>query len=559
MSLTLDAIFIARLRRSSCCIDKSSTAELSEAINSMFRWYRTAAICYAYLSDVSHLTDLEQSRWFTRGWTLQELLAPKDVRFYSSHWKLLGSKLQMSDRLWEKTGIEPEVLSTGVFDHVSIAMRMSWAAGRKTTRVEDAAYCLMGMFDVNMPLLYGEGKKSFLRLQEEIMKVSDDHSLFAWGLSTNPGVKEEFLESKDVPDVSLLHGLFADSPADFTLSDQIIPLDGIVGLQPGIPPMISSSGVRIELPTWKGDPFEVAAISCSVTRGEGCYLGIPLFRWSTRCSARYGELVLIDASGLTEGFTMAPRNNHSLLIKAPISIPQELPVNNSFKIVLSKWRVPQGSQEKPPEFLLENVHCLPHATFSATDGTVTLSEIRQGPHVVMFFTTKTWYKLNRFNVRNVRYFENIPKRFAVILGGEATRLDGAWATYIDVLGDATADEDFYRLFNTSGRLVANCGTRNQIISSLTDCTTDNPLLRHRKQHIQRTIKKREETYHEMMEQYDEVRRRTGNWRVNPWFMPLYDDAYGMLVTIALQTKPCSFVEMGNFVHISLSRNPPFQG
>ncbi|PMD31841.1 HET-domain-containing protein, partial [Hyaloscypha variabilis F] len=163
-----------------CCIDKTSSAELSEAINSMFRFYRNAAICYAYLSDVTDLSELEKSRWFTRGWTLQELVAPKEVLFYSSTWTLLGSKLEISDRVSKITNIDTQVLATGAFHHINIAGRMSWAAGRQTTRVEDLAYCLMGIFDINMPLLYGEGEKSFIRLQEEIFRVSEDPSLFAW-------------------------------------------------------------------------------------------------------------------------------------------------------------------------------------------------------------------------------------------------------------------------------------------------------------------------------------------------------------------------------------------
>ncbi|KAF2730040.1 HET-domain-containing protein, partial [Polyplosphaeria fusca] len=166
-----------------CCIDKTSTAELSEAINSMFRWYRMATTCYAYLSDVGSLRDLPHSRWFRRGWTLQELVAPRKIHFYGANWVLLGSKATLCAQLSISSGIEELVLRSGQFEHVSIARKMSWAARRQTTRVEDQAYCLLGIFDVNMPLLYGEGKKAFTRLQEEIMKTSDDQSLFAWGLT----------------------------------------------------------------------------------------------------------------------------------------------------------------------------------------------------------------------------------------------------------------------------------------------------------------------------------------------------------------------------------------
>jgi len=189
-----------------CCINKTSSAELSEAINSMFRWYRNAAVCYAFLDDVewaseydhrafvrefSHQRDsregrpiiqsLRQSRWFTRGWTLQELIAPHNVEFYSSNWRLLGTKLDhRPDAIREEsfpaflseiTGIDIAVLEGKLdLEDLSVANRIRWAARRQTTRVEDKAYCLMGIFGVNMPLLYGEGNRAFIRLQEEILK-----------------------------------------------------------------------------------------------------------------------------------------------------------------------------------------------------------------------------------------------------------------------------------------------------------------------------------------------------------------------------------------------------
>ncbi|KAG4434908.1 hypothetical protein IFR05_009606 [Cadophora sp. M221] len=164
----------------SCCIDKRSSAELSEAINSMFKWYERARLCYAYLSDVDEKlndpTQLERSAWFMRGWTLQELLAPTIVIFVDRHWSDIGSKRSLGDCLSRITGIRD------MWDCRSccIAEKMSWAAHRRTTRIEDEAYSLMGLFDVNMPLLYGEGEKAFQRLQQEILKSSDDESIFAW-------------------------------------------------------------------------------------------------------------------------------------------------------------------------------------------------------------------------------------------------------------------------------------------------------------------------------------------------------------------------------------------
>ena len=173
-----------------CCIDKTSSAELSEAINSMYRWYQESGVCYAYLADVLSKADDHQSiarssefsecRWFTRGWTLQELIAPSTVIFFDQKWQEIGTKSSLRQPISEITGIPDSILLGDDLERASIAQRMSWASGRESTRVEDGAYCLMGIFFVNMPLLYGEGERAFIRLQEEIIRVSDDHSLFAW-------------------------------------------------------------------------------------------------------------------------------------------------------------------------------------------------------------------------------------------------------------------------------------------------------------------------------------------------------------------------------------------
>ena len=160
-----------------CCIDKRSSQEVSEAINSMFRWYKNSEVCYVYLEG-----DLATSTWFTRGWTLQELIAPRKLVFYISHentWLELSPRGEFFDVIAEATGIEPEDFK--IYHLRSIARLMSWAAKRETTKPEEMAYSLLGLFDVNMPLLYGEGAmKAFLRLQNEILRVSDDESIFAW-------------------------------------------------------------------------------------------------------------------------------------------------------------------------------------------------------------------------------------------------------------------------------------------------------------------------------------------------------------------------------------------
>jgi hypothetical protein len=162
-----------------CCINKDSGAELSEAINSMFSWYRMAAKCYVYLSDVS-TTDpethqsLETSRWFTRGWTLLELLAPASVKFFSAEGHLIGDKRSLVQRITNITGIPPEALEGKALTEFAINERMKWAKGRETTREEDAAYSLLGIFGVHMPYIYGEGRDYALRrLQKEIRESFD--------------------------------------------------------------------------------------------------------------------------------------------------------------------------------------------------------------------------------------------------------------------------------------------------------------------------------------------------------------------------------------------------
>ncbi|KAH7357301.1 hypothetical protein BKA65DRAFT_225114 [Rhexocercosporidium sp. MPI-PUGE-AT-0058] len=175
----------------------------------MFCWYQASAACYALLSDVkvdpnkdifdssmaasagnslplddTVIQELRSSRWFTRGWTLQELVAPSNVHFYSQEWTYLGSKKDKNgfqDLISGITGITAVILDGLIsVEELSVAQRMQWASGRHTTRSEDLAYCLMGIFGVNMPLLYGKGMKSFALLQEEILKGSNDQSLFAW-------------------------------------------------------------------------------------------------------------------------------------------------------------------------------------------------------------------------------------------------------------------------------------------------------------------------------------------------------------------------------------------
>lgn len=178
-----------------CCIDKTSSAELSEAINSMWTWYLNSTLCLAYLADIDgdqqrgsdgYVEKLDKSEWFTRAWTLQELLAPSTVLFYDSRWRFLGTKHNLVRDIQAHTDIHLKALTDFRHSDWSIAQRMSWASTRKATRTEDIAYSLLGIFDINMPMLYGEGKKAFFRLQEEIIRHSIDTSILAWDASLAP-------------------------------------------------------------------------------------------------------------------------------------------------------------------------------------------------------------------------------------------------------------------------------------------------------------------------------------------------------------------------------------
>ena len=210
-----------------CCIDKRNSAELSEAINSMYRWYANAKICYAYLHDVdgsSFPTKKDEEKysksngwpeWFSRGWTLQEMIAPRNLQFFNKDWQLIGDKNNLAAILNTITGVPKHILADGLEENrPCVAQIISWAATRTTTRVEDRAYSLMGLLDVNMPMLYGEGKKAFHRLQIEIIRSSNDQSIFAWGY-----------DSKNVRIGSIL----ADDPSAFEdcfgmelMSDELI-------------------------------------------------------------------------------------------------------------------------------------------------------------------------------------------------------------------------------------------------------------------------------------------------------------------------------------------------
>ncbi|KAF2731208.1 HET-domain-containing protein [Polyplosphaeria fusca] len=266
-----------------CCINKSSSAELTEAINSMYQWYKESAVCFAYLSDVDvdpsfresnfhydtgNVNQFTASKWFTRGWTLQELLAPSIVIFFGdrrSSWARIGTKTSLLSIIAKQTGIDTDTLRGQDVRQSSVAARMSWAADRTTTREEDMAYCLLGLFDVNMPLLYGEGGKAFIRLQEEIMRNSDDQTLFAWDMDLSPRMP-----------TNLLTGLLADSPYQFRNTKNSIPLADRETLKPYF---MTNRGLQIELPLIKFDDVHyLAVLQCVQDATSATLLGLMLER-----------------------------------------------------------------------------------------------------------------------------------------------------------------------------------------------------------------------------------------------------------------------------------------
>jgi ankyrin repeat protein len=296
-----------------CCIDKTNLVELSEAINSMFRWYQNATICYAFLSDVpgnenpqEEGSKFQKSRWFQRGWTLQELVAPKILRFYGTittsgtysaqaavdngiairDWRLLGTKGNMSTTIASITGIPREyLLGIAQLHTASVAQRMSWAAHRETKRKEDLAYCLLGIFDITMPMIYGEGgDQAFFRLQEQIMKVVKDDSILAWGITkTQSASKIQFANKTGR---AIAGRVMAKAPLDFANSGHIIRREQ--SLQHTRSVDISGGSVRAHLPlhiTPTGQMFGL--LSCGPENSPQQVVGIPLIKISAGLADEY--------------------------------------------------------------------------------------------------------------------------------------------------------------------------------------------------------------------------------------------------------------------------------
>ena len=289
-----------------CCIDKSSNAELSEAINSMFRWYWDAQVCYTYLSDVppgwtpdSHheaQSPFRRSQWFTRGWTLQELIAPSSVIFLDQAWTTIGTRQSLEQLISSITGIQNPNEDRDSDDaplYRCVAEKMSWASKRTTTLREDIAYCLMGLFGVTMQVIYGEGRNAFRRLQLEIMRQDNDTSIFAW---------------TGIPDYI---GLLAISPVSFQDSANV-RFDALDTRRPSF--FMTNEGIRLDgflipvpgpnhIPVSTGGTLSLVPIGCYQNGVPGC-LSICLYQYGSSETGCYrihnSHLFTIDNAVLAQ-------------------------------------------------------------------------------------------------------------------------------------------------------------------------------------------------------------------------------------------------------------------
>jgi hypothetical protein len=246
----------------------------------MFNWYQHCEVCFAYLCDVTLSSNsiefqdqFHRSRWFTRSWCLQELIAPRNVYFFNIHWERIGSKSSLSHLIGRVTGIDKNDLLLPQLPSISVARKMKWASRRQCTRIEDIAYSLLGIFDVNMPLLYGEGEKAFIRLQEEILRQTDDHSIFAWGLSDY---------SRDGNTIFRYVGFLARHPSAFRYAGDVDRNFRTTGA----PCSVTSRGIRISLPIARisNSSFKdhhqvqgIAILNCHRANDPSVSLGVKLW------------------------------------------------------------------------------------------------------------------------------------------------------------------------------------------------------------------------------------------------------------------------------------------
>lgn len=409
----------------------------------MFRWYKKAKICYAYLEDVDDVSELARSRWFTRGWTLQELIAPKDVSFYSTNWTFLGSKSDLRDNLEAITGISQDVLSGASESwHECIATRMRWAANRQTTRLEDMAYCLLGIFDVQMPLLYGEGKRAFTRLQQEIMRGSDDQSLFAWGVPESPYSIEQLRGTLSANET---YGLLADSPRGFLLATEIEP---VRSKQRPTATSKSSTSVQIELPVAQIAGRQVAILACTTPERPGTYLGFCLNHWDMFYTSRGGEILAIPARDwlASQVKMLEMRQISSGLPRLPSPV----------------IRVVHGSHS--PYYQKPDIHALQGASYVAAKNVI-LPHNHSGPSAVMIFEPSDMERVKSNQTpheRKLIKYKRPATGFALIFGADPR----PWVAFVPILHPDHAHSQFHHLAKLNPDFIRFCMTKASLQSAL---------------------------------------------------------------------------------------------
>lgn len=257
------------------CVDRYSWAAQSEAINSLAQIYRGCEYTIIYLADlvfelVGHETlgeRLADCRWFKNIWSIPQIIFSRAAFFFSTDWTQIGTKISLLPLISAIIGIDkPALDDSDCLEDYSIAKRMSWASRMTTTRTEDSAYALLGLFDVSLPIIHGEGQKAFFKLQEEILKDTNDFSLFAW----DSPVPQEYT------------GLLAPSPACFHRFKRgpIAPLrvDGEVH--------IHCAGITIQASLWKSRTGWLLPLQSD----HGSFCSIPLIPWGG-CFVRKGSQV----------------------------------------------------------------------------------------------------------------------------------------------------------------------------------------------------------------------------------------------------------------------------
>lgn len=347
-----------------CCIDKSSSAELSEAINSMFNWYKRAQVCYAYLADVNVsekniaseekwpevsqaivntdgiavrceserpvnivvdslnpiLKAVKDSRWFGRGWTLQELIAPRTLQFYDVNWHDLGSRdSELAHVVHERTGLDSGVLGEPQnLRSIPIAQRMSWMAHRRTTRKEDESYCMLGIFGVNLPLLYGEEDHAFIRLQEELIRRFCDHSLLIYHDQASYGMRRR--------------RILASSPRDFAWCNDIQTSLTFQNLFPLQSFSLINDGLQVSLPLIQSDRLHGGL---TIALLGYMYKGLPIglvLSLKTLHNDRHERYVDNTSSGILEDRARVIRQ----LVPGIVSMKEEVAVTAQREMFLIK-------------------------------------------------------------------------------------------------------------------------------------------------------------------------------------------------------------------------------